>query len=290
MTIIVHRSDHVFLQGCGASKSVQTQDAPAAAPTPASQKKVIVAAAATATTASIARPTSASNNTSAPVANNTNEDAIITEDSGNAQAAEHARPATPDLTLSGAAVKVTKSEQLRAMALAARDSGEEEVPDRDGSASSRDSGVVHERPSSRGGRAFDLTYDGQEQRKVLPARLEKLQRRSKQELSIDELTRKLEAAEARRVGYEQALKEKLAKEGAKVHVVQQAIGARQDATLDARKSEVADKENKALLNREASLKQLRDKLKMKEDHAKKVREAKRLSTGTSGSALATVNA
>jgi hypothetical protein len=185
--------------------------------------------------------------------------------------------------------RLSKADRLRANAAAARGEEDAAIDSRENSASSRattdsadsaDSAVVHERPASRGGRAFDLSFEGSVSSTPtrLPARLEKLQLRSKtEELSVEQLKAKLEGADQRRKAYETALKAKMAQETSKVQQVQQTHVALKDEEAS-RQSEVVEKENKALLNRSASLKALRDKLKAREEHAQKVREAKRLNS------------
>jgi hypothetical protein len=145
------------------------------------------------------------------------------------------------------------------------------------------SAVIAERPSSRGGMAFDMTFEGEQARVQVPARLEKIRTRTRSsEMSIEELQQKLAAADARRQAVEQKLKEKLSKESEKIEKVQQVHAALEPV----KKSEVVEKENKALENREANLRSIRDKLRAREEHAKKVRENKRLSGGAAEFAAA----
>ena len=198
------------------SKTVSVQSAPASAPTtsptvPAPLQTAVIV------------PQPATGLTAAPATQPADDDttAMITEDSPNADAVDMQRPPTPDLTLGGTAVKVgSRASQLRALAAETRDDDidnidgdEDAATPRESSATSRDSGaVVQERPSSRGGMAYDMTFAGQQARAQLPARLSQLQQRSKREdLTVDELKKKLEAAELRRTSYEQALKDKMAK-------------------------------------------------------------------------------
>ena len=132
--------------------------------------------------------------------------------------------------------------------------------------------VVAERPSSRGGMAFDMTFEGVAARAVLPARLEKLSRATP-DTDIDTLKRKLQAAEARRIIYENKLKDKMRQEAAKVEAIQ---AAQQEKTAESAVVKTQEKESKVLENRQAQLQQLRDKLRAKEMHAQKVREQKRI--------------
>ena len=73
------------------------------------------------------------------------------------------------------------------------------------------------------------------------------------------------------------MKEKLSKENEKVEKVQQQHSNIVTLTPTKVKAEKDSKENKVLENRENNIRQIREKLKAKEEHAKKVREAKRLS-------------
>lgn len=91
-------------------------------------------------------------------------------------------------------------------------------PESSSGSSDRDQApVVSERPSSRGGLAFDITYDSP--RKNGSSRMNSLQKKSrsqKKELTIEELKNKLETAEVRRKDYESRLVEKMAKESNKI--------------------------------------------------------------------------
>ena len=150
----------------------------------------------------------------APVAVDPLEPEPITEDSPDAAAlASASRPPTPDLALAGTPLNVgSRAAQLRALAAQSRHDDAVSTPG-ESSASSCDSGaVIHERPKSRGGEAFDMTFAAGDARAHVPARLQALQQRSRrEELTVDELKRKLEAAEMRRTSYEQALKDRLSK-------------------------------------------------------------------------------
>lgn len=135
--------------------------------------------------------------------------------------------------------------------------------------------TIAERPSSRGGLAFDMTFEGDQARARVPARLEKIRTRTRSsEMSIEELQAKLAAADSRRQSVEQKLKEKMSKEVEKTGKVQQQLTQNLEGM---KKTEVVEKENKVLENREANLRSIREKLKAREEHARKVRENKRLS-------------
>jgi hypothetical protein len=136
--------------------------------------------------------------------------------------------------------------------------------------------VIAERPSSRGGLAFDMTFEGEQSRARVPARLDKLRSRTRSsEMSVDELKLKLAAADARRQEYESRLKDKMKQESNKAERIQQAHASADVSTLA--KTEQSQKENKAIENREANLKAIRERLQAREERAKRVREAKRAS-------------
>ena len=64
-----------------------------------------------------------------------------------------------------------------------------------------------------------------------------------------------------------------------------------NASVDDIKQQTLDKEDRAVAQREAAMQALKEKMRAKEEHARKVREAKRLSSGgVSAAPLATVNA
>jgi hypothetical protein len=265
--------------GCGASKAVATEDT---VPQPTTTKIAV--------------------QQSAPVAATTEPEQHITEDSPNAdQVASEDRPPTPEFTISGTGIKgllaASRAQQSAKASDEARESHDEAFTERESSAgtvrsAASDTAVVLERPSSRGGLAFDMTFEGQQARSSLPARLEKLQlarTSGREDMSIEQLKEKLAAAENRRIIYEKKLKEKISREMAKVEKVQ-AVHQEHEGRKDEVASKALEKETKVLEKRQASLQQLRDKLRQKDEHAQKVREQKRLSAGLSGSALATVNA
>jgi hypothetical protein len=283
--------------GCGASKSVNVQagsapvqQAPAAAPQQASVVVVVQAKPATpkpvdeAVTVEVIVPAPAatvSNKEDKTVGKETgpdsgleNNDDDIAIPADEAEEADCDRPPTPDLTIVG----TKANSRLRAALSAVNNETDLDDTERESSASTTRSAVISERPSSRGGMAFDMTFDGEQSRTRAPARLEKLRTRTRSaEMTVDELKDKLVAAEARREAYEKRLKEKLSKETEKVEKVQQQHAVDTSASL---KSNQEDKESKVLENREANLRKIREKLKAREEHARKVREAKRLSSSS----------
>lgn len=143
---------------------------------------------------------------------------------------------------------------------------------------------VLERPKSRSGAvAFELTFDNAPLAKR-PARLAKLETRGlHREQTLAELQAKLQAAEDRRKEYERRVKMKMAQEAGKVEHASMSL-KREKTTLG---SEISKSEDKAALNRERHLKQLRDKLKAKEEKAKRVRANKKKIAQQSQTAIAT---
>lgn len=131
--------------------------------------------------------------------------------------------------------------------------------------------VIMERPKSRGGQAFDMTWDDNKTTRR-PARLKALENRGKihREATLAELEAKLAAAERRRLQYERRVKDKMRQEADKVGSAARSL-VREKTSLD---GTISTKEDKATQNRELHLKQLRDKLKKKEERAKRVRANK----------------
>ena len=88
----------------------------------------------------------------------------------------------------------TKKENTRPV-----DDVENDENDENAMEAARANAKILERPSSRGGLAFDMTFDGEQSRQRAPQRLEKLRTRTRSaEMSIHELQEKLAAAETRR--------------------------------------------------------------------------------------------
>ncbi|EGD79663.1 hypothetical protein PTSG_10513 [Salpingoeca rosetta] len=132
---------------------------------------------------------------------------------------------------------------------------------------------IMERPSSRGGRAFEISFEDGDVRRA-PRRLQKLQhssRRRKGDLTLDQLQRKLEAAEKRKKEYEKRILEKISVDTRKP------ADRREEQTEQQAKEvekKVEKKVDKAMENREAHLRSLREKLRAREEHGRKVREKK----------------
>eukprot|EP00039_Didymoeca_costata_P009442 m.125011 g.125011 ORF g.125011 m.125011 type:complete len:232 (-) comp14484_c0_seq6:2784-3479(-) len=122
--------------------------------------------------------------------------------------------------------------------------------------------IIVERPKSRGGCAFDITYD--EGSAPRPRRLKSLERRNPEVLDVEA---KLRAAEKRREERNKEISRKLASDTEKGYV-----------RLNREKMELDKKihvsEDRAMENRERHLQQLRDRLRQKEERARRVRENK----------------
>ena len=130
---------------------------------------------------------------------------------------------------------------------------------------------ILERPKSRGGCAFDITYE--DSRAPRPARLKSLEsQKSGSELTLEQLEKKLRAAERRRLEYENKVKAKMHQESAKLELGKRML-TRERTSLD---KSMVKSENKATENRQKHLETLRAKLKAKEVKAKKVRANREL--------------
>eukprot|EP01147_Barroeca_monosierra_P005970 gene5970-7330_t len=131
---------------------------------------------------------------------------------------------------------------------------------------------ITERPSSRGGRAFEISFEDDDIRRP-PRRLQKLQgaRRRKGELTLEQLQRKLEAAERRKKEYEERILEKI------VVDTRRPADKRDEQTEEKSKEiegKVEKKVDRAVENREAHLRSLREKLRARDEHSRRVREKK----------------
>lgn len=217
---------------------------------------------------------------------------LITEDTEDGERiADANRPPTPELVLEGAKIAAKGARSgldtpSSAPAALKKDRGASmrgSVEERGASSLSRgetasqprpsSGATIQERPSSRGGLAFDMTFEGEEARARAPARLESLRNKSRSQEEIAEsLKKKLDAAEQRRQNIEKRLLQKVEKEMEKVEKVQSHQTQDDEAV---KKAALMEKQAKVLENREAQLKALRDKLKAKEDRAEKVRALKR---------------
>lgn len=217
---------------------------------------------------------------------------IITEETaGGEELAEKDRPPTPELVISGSkpAARVTREPDSDI---------EADDPifhnDRDTSAtSSRSAPVILERPSSRGGAAFDISFEeensGTENNTPgLPRRLQRLDaqrssgKKKRDELTLEELQAKLQAAEQRRKEYEQRVRERMHQEASKAVTYTKQANESLNESVEKTHGDAETKEKAALENRESHLKQLRERLKAKEDRARAVREKKRLLQATGG--------
>jgi len=131
---------------------------------------------------------------------------------------------------------------------------------------------ILERPKSRGGCAFDITYDAPTAAR--PARLKSLTARKKSgsDLTLSQLDKKLRAAERRRIDYERRVKAKMLEETAKLEKASTTL-KRERTTLDMK---IDNQEDKATQNRRKHLENLRAKLRAKEAKAQKVRANREL--------------
>lgn len=315
--------------GCGSSKSVGvSSNAPVAAPS--KTQKVVVssnteettsksvsiasspaAEAATTTTTTTTTKTATSTTSlatstplgkgeplptarkSSPGDSGLEEAGIITEDTaGGEELAEDGRPSTPDLMISGGRPPVRSSH------VADSDCEADDPLMRDTSAASvRSAPVILQRPSSRGGSAFDISFEedngSAHNTPGLPRRPKRLEERQssgkkKRDLTLDELQAKLASAEARRKEYENRLKDKMQAETKKAETYTRSQNTSLNESMEKTQTDVQEKEKHAVENREAHLRQLREKLKAKEDRARAVREKKKAMQMQSPSAPALI--
>lgn len=194
---------------------------------------------------------------------------MITELTDGSESLVGDRPPTPELAVGGMGYEAMLLKKER---------------DTLSAVSTKSAPSVLERPKSRSGAvAFELTFDNAPLAKR-PARLAKLETRGlHREQTLAELQAKLQAAEDRRKEYERRVKMKMAQEAGKVEHASMSL-KREKTTLG---SEISKSEDKAALNRERHLKQLRDKLKAKEEKAKRVRANKKKIAQQSQTAIAT---
>ncbi|XP_013404970.1 DNA ligase 1 [Lingula anatina] len=142
----------------------------------------------------------------------------------------------------------------------------------------RDEGLIA-RPKSRaaGGMSFDIIMAGPDPDalKKPPARLAKLERRKKKtELTEDQIKAKLEKAERRRKKKEQEKLERIQTTTQKSDILHALDSFEQK--IKEKEQTTSEKIDSVTENREKKLKELRDKLKAKEEHAEKVRRRKKL--------------
>lgn len=280
--------------GCGSSKAVAVANAPVA------PQKVVVAAkveedagkkmnknepVSTSTPVAKAPAGKDGKDTSgSPGDSGLEVQGIITEDTaGGEDIAGEGRPLTPELELAGVrpAVRATREPDSDIEA------DETLSRNRDTSAvSTRSAPIILQRPSSRGGSAFDISFDGEQEPSTpgLPKRLAQRDssgRKKREEMTLEELQAKLAAADQRRRDIEARLKAKMAQESVKGEQVRSHNTSLNESTGSAGAPD--EKEQQAVNNREAHLKQLRERLRAKEERARQVREKKKALAATGGS-------
>eukprot|EP00047_Mylnosiga_fluctuans_P019378 m.82017 g.82017 ORF g.82017 m.82017 type:complete len:277 (+) comp8098_c1_seq1:82-912(+) len=259
--------------GCGSSKSVQIADAPNPEPVKKADSAVDVskpepAPVQAAPSQKSLRPITPPTKPSARESDRSSPDSGLDQDK-------------PDL----ASVSTKKAPLPPKKTVDPADESDNEVEaachvGRETSATStRSAPVIMERPSSRGGSAFDISFDGPApaDNPGLPRRLKTLDqsRKRRADLTLEELQAKLNAAETRRKELEAKLREKLAAETKKPETYTQSLNTSLNESVEKIQSDVDQKLKSTSENREAHLKQLRDRLKAKEDRARQVREKKR---------------
>lgn len=241
--------------GCGGSKAAEVKVAPGKAPDAA---PTTVQVAASQNPEEVPKPTTnGSNNNN----NDSKNDGMLTEDTPGAEAvAAQGNNTDIDLEVAGSGVKKSDG-----------DDGDDDSLRMMSATSTRSAPSIMQRPSSRGGSAFEIQWDDGNQARV-PRRLEQLHhssKRRKQDMTLDQLQKKLEAAEKRKAEYENRIKAKMAAETSK------ATGVAEDRKNRDLENKVVEAEDRAEENREQHFKQLRERLREKEEHARRVREKKR---------------
>lgn len=277
--------------GCGSSKAV-----PVVANT--APKKVVVSAAPeekpVKTVAVIeAKPINTSTPTkedsskdlikSSPGDSGLDENGVITEDTvGGEEIAGKGRPITPELELAGTkpAVRATRQPDSDAEGDDMMNTSSTAHRDRDTSAlSTRSAPIIMQRPSSRGGSAFDISFEEEPSTPGLPKRLvsrgDSSGRKKREEMTLEELQAKLQAADQRRRDIESRIKQKMHQESEKGESIRSTNNSL-NASMDKSQTDEGEKEKQALNNREAHLRQLRERLRAKEERARQVREKKKL--------------
>lgn len=278
--------------GCGSSKATAVASAP---------QKVIVASApieekhvskeepvstSTPTGKSVEGKEAAKKASNSPGDSGLEVQGIITEDTaGGEEIAGQDRPITPELELAG----------VRPAARATREPDSDIEADetlsraRDTSAvSTRSAPIILQRPSSRGGSAFDISFEGESAEPATPGLPKRLQqrdssgRKKREDMTLEELQAKLAAADQRRRDIESRLKEKMAQESSKGEQIRSQSNSL-NGSLNGSLTETSEKEKAALDNREAHLRQLRERLRAKEDRARQVREKKKALAAAGGS-------
>jgi len=285
--------------GCGSSKAVAVANQ-------AQPQKVVVAAAvqsnskqiedvkplstSTPDTKSSKNNSSSNNKSSSPGDSGLEDPGIITEETaGGETIASKDRPITPELMLAGNKPPLRNTREPDSDM-----EGDDTVSrDRDTSAvSTRSAPIILQRPSSRGGSAFDISFEEEQSTPGLPKRLvqrESSTRKKREELTLEELQAKLAAADQRRRDIEARLKAKMAQESVKGEQVR-SVNTSLNESVDKSLSEVNEKEKAALDNREAHLKQLRERLRAKEERARQVREKKKQLASLNGGSAPSITA
>jgi hypothetical protein len=173
------------------------------------------------------------------------------------------RPPTPDLPIVGRSIAARHNAKLQPV-FPAHNSNPQNI-----------NLCIVERPASRSGQAFDITFtnEGTPNRKKLPLPIARLQaQKRKHEFSREELDEKLKKADQRRQESERQMLERLAQQIDKQCHTQQALQSFADKENKRLEEQLQKSIDKNHSNREAYLKSLRDKLRAKENHAKVVRE------------------
>lgn len=256
--------------GCGGSKGAEVKNATMAttvaeAPTTTETNKADASAPAQNTQAAT---------TAGSASQNTQAQSKPEENDNNANAADEGMNPSVDLSVTGRKLESRGGSRKQT---ATPPSDDDDDDSRMTSAVSTRSAppMIMERPSSRGGRAFEISFDGDgDGTRKPPRRLQKLQHSSKRrkgDLTLDQLQRKLEAAEKRKKEYEQRILEKIS-------VDTKRPADKRDKNVEEQakvvEQKVEEKVDKAMKNREAHLRNLREKLRARDEHRSKVQEKK----------------
>eukprot|EP00055_Hartaetosiga_balthica_P003970 m.9659 g.9659 ORF g.9659 m.9659 type:complete len:255 (-) comp3510_c0_seq1:156-920(-) len=140
--------------------------------------------------------------------------------------------------------------------------------------STRSAPSIMQRPSSRGGQAFDIQWDNESPvstHRKPPRRLQKLKGK-KRELTLEELKQKQQQAAKRKEEYDARVR-------AKIQADSESKERKKHAEIEERSKEIEkslnEKTSKAEEQRQQHFRNLRDKLREKEEHSRKVREKKK---------------
>eukprot|EP00049_Salpingoeca_infusionum_P000166 m.37760 g.37760 ORF g.37760 m.37760 type:complete len:259 (-) comp10126_c0_seq1:220-996(-) len=240
--------------GCGGSKSAEVVVAPGQAPGAAPS------------TSEVTRTQSVAVAESKPaVPEEAANSGIIDESTPNGEDIAGPGNSGVDLSLSGTAV-----------AKPVPGDGDDDDDDDDAfsrmtsATSTRSAPSIMQRPSSRGGSAFEIQWDDTGSESKPPRRLQKLQHSSRKrqgDVTLQQLQKKMQAAERRRKEYEKRIQDKLKKESEKAKTIQD---RQQEQQGDASKIESAV--DKAAEKREEQRRALREKLRAQEEKRRQVRE------------------